>query len=252
MRAIHAASPLGAPFVEWTARHAQALGNTLLEVDSLVADLGDWVRASYRASVPDHVAKALGGPFDQGEGSQFITRQFSPDMSMQTVLALSNEWHDAVADSGEINGGNFDFPTPWFADGESNGYRITSITNNADLYREGKEMHHCVGTYSADVLQGHRYIYSIREDERKVATLELGRGDDNKIHLGQIRGNRNSRVPPAIERAVRKWVRARKRTQGDTAPEVVRPEPAMQDFTPGWLEANAFPPPADLDAEIPF
>ena len=252
LHAISEARQLGEPFIEWASKHATAAGGTIAEVIALISDIRDWVLASYRSSVPHHVAMALGGPFERGKGSQFVTRQFSPDMSMGTVLALSNEWHEAVAEGGEMEGGSFDFATPWFADGESNGYQIKAITNNADLYREGKEMHHCVGTYSGDVRQGGRYIYSVRKDEKKVATLELGRGDDNKIHLGQIRCKQNKRVPPDIEKAVRKWFRSRKRIQGDVAPAIKRPEPAPHGFPEGWLEANAFTVPANLDDELPF
>ena len=41
-----------------------------------------------------------------------MARRFSPDMSLETVLRLSDEWHEAVAN--DLSGPQFDFPEPWW------------------------------------------------------------------------------------------------------------------------------------------
>jgi hypothetical protein len=52
---IDLAKNVGPDFVEWTARHATQIGGSRDEVVCILRDIGDWVRACYRASVPPHI-----------------------------------------------------------------------------------------------------------------------------------------------------------------------------------------------------
>ena len=60
-----------------------------------------------------------------------------------------------------MSGLNFEFPDPWYPAGEFGGFEVIPITNGADLYREGRTMHHCVGTYADMVHSGAEYFYSV-------------------------------------------------------------------------------------------
>jgi hypothetical protein len=80
------------------------------------------------------------------------------------------------------------------------------ITNSVDLWREGEAMHHCVASYSRYVIAGQQYIYSIREGDQRIATLELTRDGLGKATLGQIRGACNAAVPAKIVATVRRWL----------------------------------------------
>ena len=176
-------------------------------------DTGDWVLACYRASVPDHIRRAIVGDLltshDSRDlrGEQFVTRPFSPDMSLRTVKRLSGEWHEAVAEN--MAGPSYEFPQPWCGAGTVDKYEIRPITNSAELYREGHAMHHCAGTLAGDVRSGRAYIYSVRECGERVATAEIVKHGE-QLSLGQLRGPCNSLVPKKIERAVVKWLRSQK------------------------------------------
>jgi hypothetical protein len=138
-----------------------------------------------------------------------IERPFVPTMSLATVRELSAEWHEVVAQKEDAKARPF--PQPWFpASPLVNGYEIVPITNSADLYREGKAMHHCVGSYSYEVIAGRKYIYSVREGEKRIATFELLRNGNAKAVLGQIRGRCNAHAPKEITDAVRRWLRSQK------------------------------------------
>ena len=69
-------------------------------------------------------------------------------------------------------------------------------------------MHHCVGTYSDRVLRGDLYVYSIRRNGERVATLALGR-DNGQVHLEQIRGSCNTEPPKATVTTVLRWLARR-------------------------------------------
>lgn len=131
-------------------------------------------------------------------------------MSLKTVSALSAAWHEAVANN--LDGPNAAFPPAWFPAAKIGNTEIVPIEDAATLYREGSAMHHCVGTYRDRVQSGELYIYSMRRDGERVATLALGRYN-SEIYLDQIRGPCNIELPKAVIATVRRWLRAQKPSQ---------------------------------------
>ena len=185
-------------FATWTARHVFDLGSTFDAIESRLRDLMDWVRACSSTDEFDFF-KA-----EPAHGKEFVTRKFTPCMSLATVLRLSHEWHEAVADN--MTGPQFEFPAPWLPAQSIDGLDFLPITHSADLYREGKFMHHCVGIYADYVRRGRCFVYSVRAEGERMATIELI-GDEQQILIGQIRGPCNSEAAPALQKSARKWLR---------------------------------------------
>lgn len=209
LAAIDYAAKVGPDYLDWTAKHALDTAATKNGALSFLEDTADWVRASYCAGVPAHVLRAVSGQAfeDKPNGDEFITRKFAANMSLPTVRQLSGEWHEAVAQN--MDGPNIAFPAPWFEAASVDDHEILPITNSADLYREGKAMHHCVGTYADEVRNGEKYIFSLRKDGNRVATIEIVRYW-GRAKLGQLRGACNSEVSESTKRLVRKWLRSQK------------------------------------------
>ena len=207
LECIYLAQNVGPDFVQWTSRHATEVGGSLVEVIGILRDIADWVRACYRASVPPHIRQAIVGDqrFFPAQGEQFVHRQFNADMSLATITRLSADWHDAVA--GNMTGPNYEFPEPWCPGGVSGGFDIVPITSSSDLYREGKLLHHCAGTYAESVHSGQCYIFSVRKDGAPLATLELVHSETG-VAIGQLRGACNAKAPKNVLRAVNTWLRA--------------------------------------------
>ncbi len=151
---------------------------------NLVDDLADFVRACKRK-----------------EGH--VIHPFCESMSFRTVTRLSTEWHKAVQDT---NGPQYTFPPPWYPDEIVAGYEFVPLTSSTDLYQEGAAMHNCVGTYGEQVMDGDCYIYSIRQAGERVATLEIVKGRDGKVGIGQLRNTCNKSVSPEIEFVAREWL----------------------------------------------
>jgi hypothetical protein len=118
-------------FAEWVARRAAQIPGNRREVLALVGDLRDWVRA---AMAPD--ARILPAWQNDPAGREFITRPFTPSMSLKTVMTLSADWHEAVAN--HLSGPDFAFPTPWFPASKQGDLEISPIESSAELYREGR------------------------------------------------------------------------------------------------------------------
>jgi hypothetical protein len=209
----------GEGYAAWVARHAADLDRQEIE------NLFDWVRACKRQAdlrpdreivnwieqghMPAHMAERMRQYLPTGAFDQEIERPFVPTMSLATVRDLSAEWHEALQKKEDAKA--VPFPEPWFpAAPLVNGYEIVPITNSADLYREGKAMHHCVGSYGHMVMAGNTYIYGTREGDKRIATVEIVRADDNKPKLGQIRGPCNAPAPKEVVMATKRWLRSQK------------------------------------------
>jgi hypothetical protein len=192
LRAVRfAENAIDADYASWVARNWPEFGS-LQEIE----DLTDWVHRCRRP-----------------QGDHPIERLFTPSMSVRTVRELSGRWHEVVAHT--IEQSSRLFPEPWFPAGSLNGGQgVVPITNSADLYLEGVAMHHCVGSYSNEVIAGRSQIYSVREGDRRIATFELVRAN-GRAELRQIRGICNAQVPKEIATAVRRWLASQKiRTSG--------------------------------------
>ena len=181
-RTIHFAQHVSRDFVRWCARNGMSQCIERLE------DIRDWVRASAQANVPG--------------GERFIPRPFHPDMSVETVLKLSGEWHEAIA--GSMSGTQCQFPPPWFPAQTIGEYELVPIANRGDLYLEGNAMHHCVASYFEAALMGALCIYSIRQHGERVATVAFMQGAKGPA-IEQIRGPRNKLVPK-IEKVISQWL----------------------------------------------
>jgi PcfJ-like protein len=186
--ACHKVNP---DFGRWAAKYVPEIpGRRDQEVGSFIADLADWVCAE--------------GP---------IIRPFQSTMSLKTVMMLSAEWHEAVAAG--MDGPAAAFPPPWYPVAKIGDYDIVPIDNSAALYREGAAMHHCVGTYTDAVQSGSLYVYSVRRDGQRVATLALTRDPSStKARLAQLRGSCNAVPPKAVTLAVQRWLRAQEPLPG--------------------------------------
>jgi len=182
-------------FAEWTARHASQIPvGSQNEFLSFLNDTADWVRASH-------------GNY----GYQFVVRPFKPTMSLRTVTRLSAEWHEAVASN--LTGPQHTFPEPWLPATTINGLEIIPIDNSADLYREARFMHHCIGTYADEVRGGRYCVYSIRRNGERVASAGLVL-QGARAELDQLRGPCNAAAPKQITATVDRWLRTQASRRG--------------------------------------
>jgi hypothetical protein len=185
-------------FAGWVARHfAEMPGRTLNERRDRTADLLDWVNAC------------------RGQG-KLITRSFTLSMSLRTATELSSKWHEAVANHQDIDQGPL--PKPWFPATTQGPFEILPLTTATDLFHEGAAMHHCVTSYAGRVRSGEVYVYSVRRDGKRLATVSLGRGYGELYYIEQIRGPCNATAPKAIINAIRSWLKARQPPQAERVP----------------------------------
>ena len=212
------------------------------EVAHEIGNIGDWIQASYRAQADEAMQELIERlrdrvpaeyferqPRTDRNGFGLVRRHFTPGMSLATVRSLSEEWHDAVADR-QYSAENTPLPEPWAEPTEIGGYQIVPLATAQEIYHEGKAMRHCVADYVHRVLWGGHYIYSLRKDEKRLATIEVLGNGGTGVELGQVAGPCNQRVDRKTRRLIDKWFRSTKFTR----PQPKRTEVAddRDDFLP--------------------
>ena len=79
---------------------------------------------------------------------------------------------------------------------------ITEITTYSDLMREGRTLKHCVVSYHSSCATGKTSIWSLRQGDKKLLTIQVNPGSKSII---QVRGTVN-RLPTDTEKSViKKW-----------------------------------------------
>ncbi len=99
----------------------------------------------------------------------------------------------------EIRGVPQTLPDPPFPGTET----ITPITTTRGLFEEGKNMHHCVGSYARMVADRRLYVYRVTSPVRATAAIYLK--DDQWIIL-QTTGPRNVNIPDNVIETIRKAI----------------------------------------------
>lgn len=154
-------------------------------------------------------------PPDGSHCADFIiqTGQFDIAFEPQQFLRALEAWQDSFAV--ERSGASrdimvsyaplFDEPAPMAP------LEFVPLRSAAQLAEEGRVMRHCVAGYAQEVMQGLSFIYSVRRDGARVATLELRKdfnGHGSSLRAAQLKGPRNSAVEAYVLKVVTQFVMA--------------------------------------------
>jgi hypothetical protein len=129
-------------------------------------------------------------------------------MSLATVERLSAAWHEAVALSGPE--ADVPLPAPWRAATTIGDVEILPLDTAAAIVAEGIGMKNCARLLIDKVRRGDSYLYSARDGDRRIATIEVCRRDHldkTTIFIGQMRGPCNALLPPQLQAKLTRWAR---------------------------------------------
>jgi hypothetical protein len=84
------------------------------------------------------------------------------------------QWHNEVALQRSVQGEDYSWETH-LDQYKHKGHTFVPLTSTSMLIEEGRDMHHCVGSYSNECRSGRSQIWSIRNNRggKRVATVEL-------------------------------------------------------------------------------
>lgn len=85
-------------------------------------------------------------------------------------------------------------------------FEFVPLRSALALGEEGKAMHHCVASYSRDVLTGLSRIFSVRRNDQRVATMEIVFRDREPrgYRISQLKGpcNASVKMTPGLNHAI--------------------------------------------------
>ena len=211
-------------FAIWVAIHWKELSDeTPHWVSRALGDLNDWVRDCsieqvshsieaddvekiYQAmlSTSAESAENLRAWWQSITGAAVAGRLFNKAMKPETVLRLSEEWHERAA---VTKAADVEFPEPWYEGGDIGDYRIEPIRTAPDLSRYAFRLHNCATSYTHDVARGKCFLYVVLQEDNPKAMVELKRDDEGTV-LSQLKGPCNQYASEELEAAVNTWLEA--------------------------------------------
>jgi len=137
--------------------------------------------------------------------SDYIFQDFSDrdfnNMTWQDLRHLSDEWHGRftwIIDKPRENQINKEWGKntvikdfTFTVDGKI--WTINEITTGKLLYDEGKDMHNCVFSYLHSCISGHCAIFSVKVNDKRMATLEIST-NNLEFQLVQAREKMNASI----------------------------------------------------------
>ena len=84
------------------------------------------------------------------------------------------------------------------------GLTIAPLATAAEVAAEGRAMHHCAASYIRKVASGDAYLFSARQGDKRIATIEVERTGD-RIGIAQMRGPCNALLCGNLQSTLRRW-----------------------------------------------
>ena len=182
---------------------------------SKICDLRDWVRACVVQRIGSEGIDSVCQIINDDDLATDIQRlcqsytdlaeagkPFNKEMSPQTVIKLSDEWHGRQAEKAAAA---VEFPQEWFEGGAVGDFRIEPVRSGTELNKYAYHFHNCATSYAHRIANGHCFLYVVFECDDIKAMLEIVmRG------IGELKGPRNSEVSSELKTAVDTWWKNRK------------------------------------------
>jgi hypothetical protein len=152
---------------------------------------------------------------------------FNFKWNLAQALEASRRWHEETSQRSQEQDFFARHGIEWKEEIKNWGLLITmkigeltfeALNSGEKLYVDGKIMHHCVGSYSGAVISGRSRIYSISQDEKRIATIELNKPgvrtgrDINDLRgfqwaVAQLKGPCNARPATHVWTAANKFLK---------------------------------------------
>lgn len=177
-------------------------------------DLALWVAQQYRAVAPAATAESFllvlawawfAGTNCGHRAEALLTTRWSPTLGAQRAAKEANLWRERLALDVCLGNGSSD---TWLAEGSACGFDFVALRSADDFIAEAVAMDNCLDRYCDRLVGRTVRVFSIRQDGRSVANVEIAVHDREPGHpaLAQLRGPRNRRAAIEIWQAAYTWL----------------------------------------------
>jgi hypothetical protein len=177
-------------------------------------DLALWVAQQYRTAKPAPRSEAFLGvlawAWFAGTGNgwraeHLLTSRWTRELGAQRAAKEMALWRERIALDVCLGDGITD---TWLAEGSAGGFEFVALRTADEFIAEALAMDNCLDRYTDRMLGRAARIFSIRQDGRRVADVEIAAHEHEPGHptISQLRGPRNRRAPIEIWQAAYGWL----------------------------------------------
>jgi len=136
-----------------------------------------------------------------------IATPWNPDMQRQAAFTAAFDWRDSL--ELELTLGSRGVDNLWLRPGSMDGYAFQPLRTSAEIDAEGRAMRNCVRTYGDVVASGDAQLWSVRRNDVRIATLEIGRMGKSPVpSIRQLCLAENDEAPADLWLSVHRWFNA--------------------------------------------
>lgn len=179
-------------------------------------DLALWVAQQYRTATPAPRSEAFLGVLgwawfagtDHGSrAEQLLTSRWARELGAKRAATEVALWKERIALDVCLAEGLND---TWLAEGSAGGYDFVALRTADEFIAEAHAMDNCLDRYTDRIVGRTARIFSIRQDGRRVADVEIAAHEHEPGHptIAQLRGPRNRRAPIEVWQAAYLWLGA--------------------------------------------
>ena len=131
-----------------------------------------------------------------------------PCLSADAAILRTSDWLRALRD--ECSLGSGELAESWVPECEFEGFTFKPLTTIKSLKEEAAAMRNCVHTYGNVIAEGQCQLFSLQQQRRHVATIEI-RPFNNGYVIAQVKGQANANCDQGVWLLAALWLRKSKR-----------------------------------------
>jgi hypothetical protein len=139
----------------------------------------------------------------EASASRHIRTHWQPSMSVAEAFAAADDWRATI----DLRVAIGDAPLrPWVEARSAEGFDFVPLNSWEAVAEEASQMQNCLRTYGPCLANGWGQLWSIRRQERRVATIAIGFYRNEPFpRVYELYGPNNSAAEPAVWRAAIAW-----------------------------------------------
>ena len=209
----------GSSFALWVAKHCSSVAPSRRKLVFL-----------YMASWAWHCVHA------DSIGHRLIDKPWSPKMGLRRATEELMRWRRRVDLACLIGDG---IQSTWLKGGRSGDYEFVPLLTIDDFISESEAMNNCLDQYSDRLATGLIRVFSIRQDNKRIADIEVGPtpAQGAAPSIVQIKAAHNRQAPIGVWQAAQIWLESQARPDLPRRPGLVRqPNDQIDPFWHSYLD----------------
>lgn len=209
----------GSSFALWVAKHCRSVAPSRRKIVFLY--MASW---AWHCTHPETI------------GHRLIEKPWSPKMGLRRATEELMRWRRRVDLACLLGDG---LRSTWLECGHIGNYEFVPLQTIDDFISESRAMNNCLDQYADRLSTGLIRVFSIRQDGKRVADIEVGPApaQGGLPSIVQIKAPHNRQASMAVWQAAQTWLERQARPELPRRPGMLRqPEDKIEPFWQAYLD----------------